>query len=266
MASRDTATIGGMVGTNTGGVHVLRYGPMRNQVLGLEAVLADGTVVGRIPGLRKDNTGYDLAGLLTGSEGTLAVITRVHLALVPYLSDRVVALCAFDGFADTLTVSAAVRKRLDSLFTLEVFFAEGVSLVREHTGLGLPFDRPTRRTCSSSAPAVPAAPVASSTSSRTPSASARRYEATTVAVDRRVAPSGHTRASHRSDQRRRDPPQAGCDVALRPARRLRRGGARPPRRLAPVRVSCASGTSATATSMSTSWAHRPTISRSTTRC
>ena len=141
MASRDTATIGGMVCTNAGGVHVLRYGSMRNQVLGLEAVLADGTVVGRIPGLRKDNTGYDLAGLLTGSEGTLAVITRVHLALVPYLSDRVVALCAFDGFAETLTVSAAVRKRLDSLFALEVFFAEGVALIREHTGLGLPFDR-----------------------------------------------------------------------------------------------------------------------------
>ena len=141
MASRDTATIGGMVSTNAGGVHVLRYGSMRNQVLGLEAVLADGTVVGRIPGLRKDNTGYDLAGLLTGSEGTLAVITRVHLALVAYLPDRVVALCAFDGFADTLTVSAALRKRLDSLVALEVFFADGLALVCEHTGLGLPFDR-----------------------------------------------------------------------------------------------------------------------------
>jgi FAD/FMN-containing dehydrogenase len=141
MASRDTATIGGMVSTNAGGVHVLRYGPMRNQVLGLEAVLADGTVVGRIPGLRKDNTGYDMAGLLAGSEGTLAVITRVHLALVAYLSDRVDALCALDGFADALTVSAALRKRVDSLFALEVFFADGLELVCEHTGLGLPFDR-----------------------------------------------------------------------------------------------------------------------------
>ena len=141
MASRDTATIGGMVSTNAGGVHVLRYGSMRNQVLGLEAVLADGTVVGRIPGLRKDNTGYDLTGLLTGSEGTLAVITRVHLALVAYLPDRVVALCALAGFADALTVGGALRKRLDSLFALEVFFADGLALVSEHTGLGLPFDR-----------------------------------------------------------------------------------------------------------------------------
>jgi FAD/FMN-containing dehydrogenase len=141
MASRDTATIGGMVSTNAGGVHVLRYGPMRNQVLSLEAVLADGTVVGRIPGLRKDNTGYDLAGLLAGSEGTLAVITRVHLALVAYLPDRVVALCALDDLADALTVSAALRKRVDSLFALEVFFADGLALVCEHTGVGLPFDR-----------------------------------------------------------------------------------------------------------------------------
>jgi FAD/FMN-containing dehydrogenase len=141
MASRDTATIGGMVSTNAGGVHVVRYGSMRNQVLGLEAVLADGTVVGRIPGLRKDNTGYDLAGLLTGSEGTLAVITRVHLALVAYLPDRVVTLCALDGFADALMVSAALRRRIDSLVALEVFFADGLALVCEKTGLGLPFDR-----------------------------------------------------------------------------------------------------------------------------
>ncbi len=141
MASRDTATIGGMVSTNAGGVHVLRYGSMRNQVRGLEAVLADGTVVGRIPGLRKDNTGYDLAGLLAGSEGTLAVITRVHLALVAYLPDRVVTLCALDSFADALTVSAALRRKIDSLVALEVFFADGLALVCEQTGLGLPFDR-----------------------------------------------------------------------------------------------------------------------------
>jgi FAD/FMN-containing dehydrogenase len=141
MASRDTATIGGMVSTNAGGVHVLRYGSMREQVLGLEAVLADGRVVGRIPGLRKDNTGYDLAGLLTGAEGTLAVITRVHLSLVPHLPDRVVTLCALDSFADAVTVSGALRKKIDSLVALEVFFPEGLALVCEHAGLQLPFDR-----------------------------------------------------------------------------------------------------------------------------
>ena len=97
--------------------------------------------MGHIPGLRKDNTGYDLAGLLTGAEGTLAVITRVHVALVADLPDRVVTLCALDGFADTLTVSAEVRRTIDSLAALEVFFADGLALVCEHTGLNLPFDR-----------------------------------------------------------------------------------------------------------------------------
>jgi len=141
MASRETATIGGMVSTNAGGVNVLRYGSMRDQLLGVEAVLADGTVVGRIPGLRKDNTGYDLAGLLSGAEGTLAVITRVHLSLVTPLPDRVVTLCAVDSFADAVTVSAALRRKIDSLLALEVFFAEGLALVCEHTDLHPPFDR-----------------------------------------------------------------------------------------------------------------------------
>ena len=62
LASRDSATVGGMVATNAGGEHVLRYGPMRRQLLGVEAVLADGRVVGKVPALRKDNTGYDWAG------------------------------------------------------------------------------------------------------------------------------------------------------------------------------------------------------------
>ncbi|MGH8934091.1 MAG: FAD-binding oxidoreductase, partial [Egibacteraceae bacterium] len=83
LAARDTATIGGMVATNAGGVHVIRYGAMRRQVVGLEAVLASGQTITRVEGLVKDNTGYDLPGLLTGSEGTLAVVTRVRLALVP---------------------------------------------------------------------------------------------------------------------------------------------------------------------------------------
>ncbi|MGZ6255858.1 MAG: FAD-binding oxidoreductase, partial [Candidatus Limnocylindria bacterium] len=77
LGARDSATIGGMVATNAGGIHVLRHGPMRAQVLGLEAVLADGSVVRRVPGMVKDNTGYHLPSLLAGSEGTLAVITRV---------------------------------------------------------------------------------------------------------------------------------------------------------------------------------------------
>ncbi len=83
LAARDSATVGGMVATNAGGLHVLRYGSMRAQVIGLEAVLADGQVVLRLSGLVKDNTGYDLSQLLVGSEGTLGIITAARLRLVP---------------------------------------------------------------------------------------------------------------------------------------------------------------------------------------
>ena len=82
LGARETATIGGMVGTNAGGLHVVRHGAMRAQVLGVEAVLASGAVVRHVDGLVKDNTGYDLAGLLTGSEGTLGVVTAARLRLV----------------------------------------------------------------------------------------------------------------------------------------------------------------------------------------
>src|SRR5215831_9244904 len=82
IASRDSATVGGAIATNAGGLRVLRYGPMRAQLRGIEAVLADGTVVSHMAGLVKDNTGYDYPSLLVGSEGTLAVITRARLQLV----------------------------------------------------------------------------------------------------------------------------------------------------------------------------------------
>ena len=85
LGARDSATIGGMIATNAGGIHAFRHGPMRAQLIGLEAVLADGSVVRRLPGLLKDNTGYHLPSLLAGSEGTLGVVTRARVRLVPYL-------------------------------------------------------------------------------------------------------------------------------------------------------------------------------------
>ena len=74
-----------MIATNAGGINVVRYGTMRAQVMGVEAVLGDGSVVSHLAGLPKDNTGYDLAGLLTGSEGTLGIVTAARLRLVPRL-------------------------------------------------------------------------------------------------------------------------------------------------------------------------------------
>jgi FAD/FMN-containing dehydrogenase len=139
LTARDSATIGGMVATNAGGEHVIRYGAMDRQVLGVEAVLADGRVIGRVPALRKDNTGYRWAGLLCGSEGTLGIVTRVHLALVPELRERVVALVAVESVVDALTVAALVRRELDSVLAIELFLADGLRLVLDHRGLAPPF-------------------------------------------------------------------------------------------------------------------------------
>jgi FAD/FMN-containing dehydrogenase len=92
LASEGTATIGGLVSTNAGGTAVLRYGTMRDLVLGLEAVLPDGTVFQGLKRLRKDNTGYDLKQLLIGAEGTLGVVTAAALKLFPVMRDRAVAM------------------------------------------------------------------------------------------------------------------------------------------------------------------------------
>ena len=94
IASEGSATIGGNVSTNAGGVHVLHYGNTRELVLGVEVVLADGRVLDMLRTLRKDNTGYDLKQLFIGAEGTLGVITAVALKLFPQPAERVTALVA----------------------------------------------------------------------------------------------------------------------------------------------------------------------------
>jgi FAD/FMN-containing dehydrogenase len=137
-AARDSATIGGLVSTNAGGERVLRYGTMRQQVVGLEAVLADGSPLSRLEALPKENTGYDLVGLLAGSEGTLAVITAVRVRLWPLLAHRTVALLALDSARAALEALAELKPRLGALEAAELFLADGLGLVREHTGLPAP--------------------------------------------------------------------------------------------------------------------------------
>jgi FAD/FMN-containing dehydrogenase len=134
LASRDTATVGGAVATDAGGLRVLRWGTMRRQVVGLEAVLADGSVVTRLGGLLKDNVGYDLPSLLCGSEGTLAVITRVRLGLVPTPDRRTTALLGLDSLEDAVAAVGALRRALPGLDGAEVMLADGVALVGEHRG------------------------------------------------------------------------------------------------------------------------------------
>ena len=98
LGARGSAMIGGVIGTNAGGNRVLRWGMMRDMVLGLEAVLADGTIVRSLTKMLKDNAGYNWKHLLIGSEGTLGIVTRAVLRLRPLPTTRQTALIAGDSF------------------------------------------------------------------------------------------------------------------------------------------------------------------------
>jgi FAD/FMN-containing dehydrogenase len=98
LGARDSATVGGNISTNAGGLRVLRYGMMRNLVLGIEAVLADGTVLTSLNRMLKNNAGYDLKQLFIGSEGTLGVVTRAELRLVSRTRSQETLLASLPGF------------------------------------------------------------------------------------------------------------------------------------------------------------------------
>lgn len=97
LGGKGSATVGGLISTNAGGTQVLRHGTMRNLVAGIEAVLPDGSVFDGLVPLKKDNRGYDLKHLLIGAEGTIGIITRATLHLVPELIDRAVAWVGVDS-------------------------------------------------------------------------------------------------------------------------------------------------------------------------
>ena len=108
-----TATVGGFVSTNAGGVHVLRYGTTRALVLGLEAVLPTGVVYRGLSALAKDNTGYDLRSLLVGAEGTLGIVTAAALRLFPPLRSRAVAFIALPSATAAVALLAHLRAASD---------------------------------------------------------------------------------------------------------------------------------------------------------
>lgn len=142
LGAREVATIGGMVATNAGGLHVLRHGTMRAQVLGVEAVLGTGELLrANLSGLVKDNTGYDLPGLLCGSEGTLGIVTAVTLRLVPIPAARVVALLGM-GSVTAAVASLRVLRALPDLQAVELVLDHGLRIVGEHLKIPLPLDPP----------------------------------------------------------------------------------------------------------------------------
>ncbi|TPE63748.1 FAD-binding oxidoreductase [Sandaracinobacter neustonicus] len=133
LGAKGSATIGGLVSTNAGGVQVLRHGTMRALVLGLEAVLPDGSVLDQLSALRKDNSGYDLKQLLIGAEGTLGVVTRVALRLSPALVARSTGWVGLDSPEQALAVLKRLRAEAgETVESFELIAAEALELTLHH--------------------------------------------------------------------------------------------------------------------------------------
>lgn len=132
LASEGSARIGGLLGTNAGGVNTLRYGNARDLVLGLEAVLPDGSIWHGLKRLRKDNTGYDLRHLLIGAEGTLGIITAASLKLVPRPTTIGTALMTVPSPKAALALLAMARKQLgETVSAFELLHRTGFDFLAE---------------------------------------------------------------------------------------------------------------------------------------
>ena len=135
LGSRGSCQVGGNISTNAGGYRVIRYGMARAHVLGLEAVLADGTIVSDIRKMLKNNTGYDWKQLFIGAEGTLGIITRAVLRLAPKPATVSTAMCALENFAAVLEVLKSARRELASLTAFEVMWQSFHNFSARQAGL-----------------------------------------------------------------------------------------------------------------------------------
>ena len=133
LGARGSCTIGGNISTNAGGNRVIRYGMTRDLVVGVEAVLADGTIIDGLHKLRKNNTGYDLKQLFIGSEGTLGLITKAVIKLSPQPSSQVVAFCAVKDFDGVANLLVHMQTKLGSnLSAFEVIWNNTYELIDEY--------------------------------------------------------------------------------------------------------------------------------------
>lgn len=133
LGGKGSATIGGLVSTNAGGTQVLRHGTMRAQVLGVEAVLADGSVFNGLTALKKDNRGFDLKQLMIGSEGTLGIVTAATLRLLPAVNARATAWVGLSSITDARALLRSIDRALgDALEGFEVVPAHCLDSVLDH--------------------------------------------------------------------------------------------------------------------------------------
>jgi FAD/FMN-containing dehydrogenase len=137
IGSRGSCQIGGNIATNAGGNHVIRYGMARAQVLGLEAVLADGTVLSALTKVMKNNAGYDLNQLFIGSEGTLGVVTRVVLRLHPRPRSKSTALIATAGYDAAVRLLRRVQRDLGEVSAFEAMWPDFYRFVTDHPATGV---------------------------------------------------------------------------------------------------------------------------------
>ena len=144
LGSEGSARIGGLLSTNAGGVAVLRYGTMRDLTLGVDAVLADGTVMRAASRLRKNNTGYDIRNLLVGAEGTLGIITAASLRLFARPARQGAAFLVVPGPAEAITLLSLARDLTgDAVTAFELIGGTGLDWVAEHfPDTRQPFDAP----------------------------------------------------------------------------------------------------------------------------
>ena len=141
LAAEGSCQIGGNIATNAGGVNVLRYGSMRDQVLGLQMVLANGDIIDDLGGLRKDNTGYNLKALFMGSEGTLGIITAATLKLHPAHRQKETAFVAVENPQKAIEFFSLAQKMSgDTLVAFEIMPRIGLEFVIDHMGGRDPMD------------------------------------------------------------------------------------------------------------------------------
>ena len=133
MGSRGNCQIGGNIATNAGGLNVIKYGTIRQNILGIEAVLPDGIIYNSLKNVKKNNTGFDLKHLLIGSEGTLGIITAATIQLFPLPKEKVVLWASFKDFTKVLGFYKNINNRFKDLITsFEFMNKESIEVLEKH--------------------------------------------------------------------------------------------------------------------------------------